>query len=197
MPENKNIISKCGCFTTHLLQKIFFVDFLKGLTLTLYYGLTKEVTLQYPDKEKWIPYQRFRGRHTLNRDEEGRELCVACELCSKACPTDCITVIPMEDDTGRGIIDRVAKVWEVDLVRCLFCGYCEDACPTTAVRLGREFELACYERGSAVYERDKLLEPTSVPEHQEGGIRVKARLVKDADGIRVVPDFTKKRKSFW
>jgi NADH-quinone oxidoreductase subunit I len=197
MPDRANKLCRCGSFFVNILTKVLFIDFIKGLTLTLRYNVSEEITLEYPDKEKWIPYQRFRGRHTLNRDEEGRELCVACELCSKACPTDCITVIPMEDDTGRGITDRVAKVWKVDLVRCLFCGYCEDACPTTAVRLGREFELACYDREDTLMEREELLLPTSIPESQEGGIRVKARLEKGPDGIRVVPDFTKKRKSFW
>ena len=197
MPDNVNKFERCVDVVVRFLTKILFIDFLKGLTLTLFYSLSEEVTLEYPDKEKWIPYQRFRGRHTLNRDEEGRELCVACELCSKACPTDCITVIPMEDDTGRGITDRVAKVWKVDLVRCLFCGYCEDACPTTAVRLGREYELACIDKSCTHMEREALLEPTSVPESQEGGIRVRARLEKGPDGIRVIPDFTKKRKSFW
>jgi NADH-quinone oxidoreductase subunit I len=197
MPDSVNKLSCCANFVAKIITKVLFVDFLKGLTLTLRYGLTEDVTLEYPDKEKWIPYQRFRGRHTLNRDEEGRELCVACELCSKACPTDCITVIPMEDDTGRGITDRVAKVWNIDLVRCLYCGFCEDACPTTAVRMGREFELACYDRQDTLMEREGLLLPTSVPENQEGGIRVRARLEKTPGVIKVVPDFTKKRKSFW
>ncbi len=197
MSDNAKRIDRCLGLIASFFTKIFFIDFLKGMTLTLRYNASEEITLEYPDKEKWIPYQRFRGRHTLNRDEEGRELCVACELCSRACPTDCITVIPMEDLTGRGITDRVAKVWKVDLVRCLFCGYCEDACPTTAVRLSREFELACYDKSCTHMEREELLEPTSIPENQEGGIRVRARLEKGPDGIRVVPDFTKKRKSFW
>jgi NADH-quinone oxidoreductase subunit I len=197
MSDNAKKIDRYVCCILGFLSKVLFVDFLKGLTLTLRYNASEEVTLEYPDKEKWIPYQMFRGRHTLNRDEEGRELCVACELCSKACPTDCITVVPMEDSTGRGITDRVAKVWTVDLIRCLFCGFCEDACPTTAVRLGREFELACVDKSCTFMEREQLLEPTSIPENQEGGIRVRARLEKGPEGIRVVPDFTKKRKSFW
>ena len=197
MPDKICKFERCGNLFVKVFTKIFFIDFLKGLMLTFRYMLTEDVTLEYPDKEKWIPYQRFRGRHTLNRDEEGRELCVACELCSKACPTDCITVIPMEDFGGRGITDRVAKVWKIDLVRCLYCGFCEDACPTTAVRLGREFELACYDRSDTLMERDALLLPTSIPENQEGGIRVRARLEVTPGKIKVVPDFTKKRKSFW
>ena len=77
------------------------------------YRLERYITERYPDQEKWIPYRRFRGVHRLWRDEHGRELCVACELCSGICPTDCITVIPEEDDTGRGIAPDVkARIFE-------------------------------------------------------------------------------------
>lgn len=178
------------------VKKVFFADLVKGLTLTLGYNVSKSITLRYPDEEKWIPFERYRGLHTLNRNEEGKELCVACELCAKACPTGCITVIPTQDDTGRGIADRVAKVWKVDLLRCLFCGYCEDACPTTALRLGREYELACYDMSCALVEKEALLEPQVIPEDFEGGI-VKAKFVKDGDDIKVVPDLSKRKKNFW
>ncbi|MCP4230823.1 MAG: 4Fe-4S dicluster domain-containing protein, partial [bacterium] len=116
--------------------------------------------------------------------------------CSRACPTDCITVIPMEDSTGRGIADRVAKVWEVDLVRCMFCGFCQDACPTTAVRLGREYELACKDYDSTRLERTELLEEPVIPEALEGGVDT-ASVVFNKKEVKVVPDITKKRKNFW
>jgi len=178
------------------VKNILFFDFLKGLRVTLGYNVSKSITERYPDQEKWIPYDRFRGVHTLNRDEQGRELCVACELCSKICPTDCITVIPMEDDTGRGIADRVPKVWDVDLARCLFCGYCEDACPTTAVRLGREYEYASFDLNSAVLNKDQLLVPQPIPESFKGGVHAKSRLIKTKEGIEVKADLsqTAKRK---
>ena len=178
------------------IKKILFLDLLKGLRVTFGYNVSKSITERYPDQEKWIPYDRFRGVHTLNRDEQGRELCVACELCSKICPTDCITVIPMEDDTGRGIADRVPKVWSVDLSRCLFCGYCEDACPTTAVRLGREYEYASFDLSSAVLNKDQLLVPQPIPESFKGGVHAKSRLIKTKDGIEVRVDLsqTAKRK---
>ncbi|MBI5885399.1 MAG: NADH-quinone oxidoreductase subunit I [Deltaproteobacteria bacterium] len=179
-----------------LIKKVLFTDFVKGLVITFGYNVSMDsvITVKYPDEEKWIPYRRFRGLHTLNRTADGRELCVACELCSKACPTRCITVIPMEDNTGRGISDRVAKVWKVDLVRCLFCGYCEDACPTRAVRLGREYELACFDRNCAVKNREELLRPQPVPEEMSGGVVAKARLRTTPDGIEVVADLSETRK---
>jgi NADH-quinone oxidoreductase chain I len=178
----------------NLLKKIFFVDFIKGLRVTFGYNVSQSITERYPDEEKWVPYRRFRGVHRLWRDEQGRELCVACELCSKICPTDCITVIPMEDDTGRGIADRVPRVWDVDLARCLFCGYCEDACPTTAIRLGREYEYASYDLASAVLHVDELLRPQPVPESFKGGVHANARFVRDKTGIRVTADLNNIRK---
>lgn len=175
-----------------LAKKILFTELIGGMGITLKYQVQKIVTLQYPDKETWIPYERFRGLHTLNRNEEGQELCVACELCSRICPTDCITVIPMEDDTGKGITDRIAKVWTVDLVRCLYCGYCEEACPTTAVRMGRHFETAVIDKKDALKTKDQLLVPEPIPESMQGGRVVKARFSRKGGAIKVTPDLSGK-----
>ncbi len=188
---------KKGVDILDLIKKVLFTDFVKGLKITLGYNVSKSITHRYPDDEKWVPYRRFRGVHTLNRDEKGRELCVACELCVKACPTSCITVVPMEDDTGRGIADRVAKVWKVNLVRCMYCGYCEDACPTRAVRLGREYELACSDFACTVRNKEELLLPQPVPESIEGGLVAKARLERSLSGIKVTADLKATKKRAW
>ena len=127
------------------------------------------------------------GVHILCRDEWGKELCVACELCSKICPTDCITVIPMEDDTGRGIADRVPRVWDVDL-----------AMPEGQLIavVGREYEFASFDLESAVLHVDELLIPQPVPESFKGGVHAKTSFIKSKDGIKVEADLsrTKKRK---
>jgi NADH-quinone oxidoreductase subunit I len=191
--EKGNGNSKLGRF----IKKVLFIDLVKGLSLTLNYNLSRSFTLRYPDEEKWIPYKRFRGQHTLNRDPQGRELCVGCELCAKSCPTQCITVVPMEDDTGRGIADRVAKVWKVNLVRCMYCGLCEDACPTEALKLGREYELACFSLDATVKWKDELLIPIGeqrIPDEFEGGVVARARLERTEKGIRVIPDLSKCKK---
>lgn len=178
----------------NILKKIFFIDFIKGLSLTFRYNVSKSITMRYPDEEKWAPYQRFRGLHTLNRDAQGRELCVACELCAKTCPTQCITVIPMEDNTGVGISDRIAKVYEINLVRCLFCGLCEDACPTTAVRMGRDYELACFDLNCAKADKKRLLATRAMPQEFEGGYVIKARFERSRQGLEVRPDLSKKKR---
>lgn len=177
-----------------LVKKVIFTDFFKGLRITLGYNVSKSITIRYPDTEKWIPYKRYRGLHALYRNSEGKELCVACELCVKSCPTNCITVVPMEDDTGRGIADRVAKIWRINLVRCMYCGYCEDACPTRAVRLTREYETATSNFAATVRNREELLVPPATPETFEGGVIVRARFERTADGIKVLGDYSNGRK---
>lgn len=177
-----------------ILKKVFFVDMIQGLFVTFNYTFSKTVTLRYPDEEKWIPYKRFRGLHTLNRNEEGKELCVGCELCQKSCPTQCITVIPMEDKTGKGIADRVAYRWEINLLRCMYCGLCEDACPTEALKLGREYELATTSMQRQLRTKEELLAPQEIPVEFEGGVIVKARLEANENGIAVRPDLSVQKK---
>ena len=56
-------------------------NLLIGMGVTFRNMLTKPVTLQYPEVKRTMP-ARYRGRHFLNRDEEGLERCVGCSLCS-------------------------------------------------------------------------------------------------------------------
>ena len=121
--------------------------------LTFGYMFSKPVTMQYPDKEKWLPYSRYRGHHFLKRDEEGEIKCVACELCARICPCDCIEVVPYEDENGN----RHPAKFEIDTARCLFCGLCEDACPADAIALGQQYEFSSFSSRDLVIGRDDLL----------------------------------------
>lgn len=188
--------SMCNISIKNILKKVFFIDLVQGLIVTFGYTFTKTITMRYPDEETWIPYKRFRGLHTLNRNKEGKELCVGCELCAKSCPTQCITVIPMEDKTGKGIADRVAARWEINLLRCMFCGLCEDACPTEALKLGRQYELASTGMQRQLRSKEELLAPQQIPADFEGGVIVKARLERDEEGVSVKPDMSV-QKRWW
>ena len=44
------------------------------------------------------------------------------------------------------------------MLRCIFCGYCEDACPTEAIVLEHDYELSYYDRASALYTKEKLMD---------------------------------------
>jgi len=107
--------------------KVSARHFFKGL-------FTKDgiVTQQYPEVK--VPYTpRFRGHHRLMRREDGSVRCVACFLCSTACPADCIRIVAGEHEDRD--IEKYPVAFEIDMLKCIFCGMCEEACPCDAIRL--------------------------------------------------------------
>lgn len=168
----------------------FFMDFFDGLSLTLSYMFSKTVTERYPDQETWVPFPRFRGHHFLKTNEEGDTNCVACELCAKICPCDCIIVVPYEDEKGN----RRPQVFDVDLGRCLFCGLCEDACPADAIALGQVYEFSSDNTQALVVGRDALM---AMPGKAAGGGTVMAAKLSTDSGVPVVTTTGKDRKDWW
>ena len=49
----------------------------------------------------------YRGVHRLNRDEKGHVKCVACYMCSTACPAHCIDIVAAPAPPDRK--DRAAR----------------------------------------------------------------------------------------
>jgi NADH-quinone oxidoreductase subunit I len=112
----------------------------------------RRVTVQYPEeKPKLAP--RWRGRIILSRDPDGAERCVACYLCSVACPVGCIALQATEDEHGR----RYPAFFRINFSRCIFCGLCEEACPTYAIQLTPDFEMGEFNRQNLVYEKEHML----------------------------------------
>jgi NADH-quinone oxidoreductase subunit I len=130
----------------------------KGMGVTFKEMMSPTVTEVYPDEPPQLQ-ERFRGVHKLERDENGLEKCVACFLCSAACPANCI-YIEAAENTGTLRIsggERYAKTYNIDYSRCIFCGYCVEACPTDAIVHGHGFEIASYNTSALVYRKEQLL----------------------------------------
>ncbi len=109
-------------------------------------------TIQYPEQKPYLA-PRFRGRIILSRDPDGKERCVACYLCSAACPVDCIALQAVHGEDGR----RYPAFFRINFSRCILCGFCEEACPTLAIQLTPDYEMCEYDRSKLVYEKEDLL----------------------------------------
>jgi NADH-quinone oxidoreductase subunit I len=125
---------------------------LQPFWVTLGYLFKKPATIQYPE-EKRTPPPRYRARIVLTRDPDGNERCVACHLCSAACPVDCISMQAAEAEDGR----RYAAWFRINFARCIFCGLCAEACPTLAIQMTPDYEICNRDVLSLVQEKEDLL----------------------------------------
>ncbi|MBF0486832.1 MAG: NADH-quinone oxidoreductase subunit NuoI [Nitrospirae bacterium] len=136
------------------LKKVFFVEILQGMSLTMSYMFKKPVTRQYP-KEKRESMPGFRGMHALVRKPLTRRArCVGCGLCAAICPSKCITIYTSEGKTHEKVVDR----YEIEILRCLFCGLCVEACPFQAIVLTGHYEYADSSKESFRLTKEKLMD---------------------------------------
>ena len=123
-----------------------------GFGTTLKHLGRKPITEQYPEYKRPLP-RRSRARIVLTRDPDGDERCVACYLCSAACPVSCISMQSAQRGDGR----RYARWFRINLGRCIYCGLCEEACPTSAIQLTPDFENVQRDILTLVFEKEDLL----------------------------------------
>ncbi|HOJ37095.1 MAG TPA: NADH-quinone oxidoreductase subunit I [Ignavibacteriales bacterium] len=138
-----------------LLQKTYLPQTVKGLLQTFKQMFKPKFTMEYPEV-KFEPPSSYRGRPVLVQEDDGRERCVACGLCSRVCPALAIEVRANETDLEK---ERYPEVFEINMLRCIFCGLCEEVCPEEAIVMSKDYELAFHHREDAIYGKDKLLVP--------------------------------------
>lgn len=127
-----------------------------GLTTTVKHLFGPKQTVEFPE-ERHVPPDPliYRGVHRLNRDEQGRVKCVACFLCSTACPAHCIDIVAAESPWPDR--EKYPESFTIDELRCIFCGMCEEACPVDAIELTSFYDLTGKSREEMVFDKAKLL----------------------------------------
>ncbi|NUN12917.1 MAG: NADH-quinone oxidoreductase subunit I [Myxococcales bacterium] len=154
-------------------ESSYLPEVLRGLAITTrqfwrnLVGQRDIVTLQYPEVKKRYP-NRFRGRHRLMLRDDGQVRCVACMLCSTACPANCIHIVAAEHTNTS--IEKFPQKFEIDLLVCIYCGFCEEACPCDAIRMdsGRH-SLPTFSRSPQNIGKIDLMEIGSLSIAKQGG----------------------------
>jgi len=119
--------------------------------------------IQYPEEKRdgksveegGFHHPTYRGVHRLNRDEQGRPKCVACFMCSTACPANCIHIVAGESPWPDR--EKYPIKFDLDELRCIYCGMCEEACPCDAIELTSVYDIVGLTRQEMIFDKEKLL----------------------------------------
>ena len=145
-------------------ERLYVPQILDGLRTTLRHMLDRrrrqEVVHQYPEDTREgrgeLRIANYRGVHRLNKDPDGRVACVACFMCSTACPAHCIHIVAGESPWPDR--EKYPVKFEIDELRCIYCGMCEEACPVDAIELTPNYELVGATRDELIFDKEKLLQ---------------------------------------
>jgi NADH-quinone oxidoreductase subunit I len=140
-----------------LKQQLYFPAIFEGMGFTFRHMFKKKVTVQYPE-EKVVLGAEFRGRPVLVA-EHGKERCVACGLCARACPPLAISMQAAEIEVDAK--ERYPSYFEIDMLRCIYCGLCEEVCPEEAIVMSKEYDFNFQNRRDAIMDKPKLMKDKS------------------------------------
>jgi len=155
MIRNEDIIEITEPKATPALR-LFLPEIFRGMRRTLRHMFFRKRTIQYPEQKAVQREENYRGVHRLNRDEQSRVACVACFMCSTACPAHCIHIEAAEAPWSDR--EKYPVRFDIDELRCIYCGMCEYACPVDAIELTPEYHLVGRGREEMIFSKDKLLE---------------------------------------
>ena len=147
----------------------------KGMAVTArnfvgsYFEKDRLITVQYPEER--IPLaENYRNFPFLIFDTEDAEAglrCVACKICEKECPPQCIYIIKSEDKKPdyMGKPQLYPAVFDIDISVCMSCQICVEVCPFEAIKMDKVFELSKRERFDALLQRKAELSKSNTYYH--------------------------------
>ncbi len=121
-----------------------------------FYKKERMTTVQYPEERAPIS-PNFRNFPFLVYDGESIEglRCVACSICEKECPPQCIYIVLERDESGKSL--KRPKIFDIDVSVCMNCGICAEVCPFDAIYMDGEYELATDDRFEGLlFRRERL-----------------------------------------
>src|SRR4026207_1850356 len=136
---------------------------LKGMAVTArnfvgsYFEKERLITVQYPEERSPLPenYRNFPFLIYDGNDPHAGLRCVACKICEKECPPQCIYIIKSEDKKPdyMGKPQFYPKVFDIDISVCMSGQICVEVGPLEAIKMDKEFELSRRERFDALLMR--------------------------------------------
>jgi NADH-quinone oxidoreductase subunit I len=144
------------------------------------------VTVQYPEERvpqkeatRNFPFLVYDGDDAL----KGLR-CVACQICEKECPPQCIFIV--KDSAKKpdyvGKLQFQPKVFDIDISVCMSCQICVEVCPFDAIKMDVQYELSTADRfGALLLHKADLSKPNQYYQklHPSEAAEVDARLAAE------------------
>jgi NADH-quinone oxidoreductase subunit I len=146
------------------------IGILKGLAETgrnfvgSYFHRERLTTIEYPEDRQSLcentrqfPFLVFDGS-----DPEAGLRCVACQICEKECPPQCIYIEKSKDKKPDhlGKAQFYPAVFDIDISVCMSCQICVEVCPFEAIKMDQEFEFSTTDRfGNLLLNKHRLSKP--------------------------------------
>jgi len=140
---------------------------LKGLAETArnfagsFVSADRLTTVEYPE-QRIAPIEATRDFPFLvydGADWEAGLRCVACQICEKECPPQCIYIVKSTDKKPdyAGKQQFYPARFDIDISVCMSCQICVEVCPFEAIKMDTEFELSTTDRfGGLMHDRKEL-----------------------------------------
>jgi NADH-quinone oxidoreductase subunit I len=130
---------------------------IKGLAVTAknfvgsFHDPARYVTTEYPEQRTKLPenYRNFPFLVAENAtDPMGTLRCVACQICEKECPPQCIYIEKSKDKKpdAAGKMQLYPAIFDIDTSVCMSCQICVEVCPFEAIKMDQVFEIATTDR---------------------------------------------------
>ena len=126
-------------------------------------------TIQYPEERQALPEATRQFPFLVyDREDPMKGLrCVACQICEKECPPQCIFIEKSKDKKP----DYIGKpqfypaTFDIDISVCMSCQICVEVCPFEAIKMDKVFELSKRERFDALLQRKGELSKSNTYYH--------------------------------
>ena len=143
-----------------------FVETARNFVGTYTDSEARLTTVEYPEERlevkeamRQFPFLVFDGD-----DRQAGLRCVACQICEKECPPQCIYITKSKDKKPdyAGKSQFYPATFDIDISVCMSCQICVEVCPFEAIKMDQGYELSNTDRFDALLLRkDRLSKPNT------------------------------------
>ena len=138
-----------------------FVETARNFVGTYTDSEARLTTVEYPEER--LPLKEATRQFPFlvydSDDAQAGFRCVACQICEKECPPQCIYIVKSKDKKPdyKKQQQFYPATFDIDISVCMSCQICVEVCPFEAIKMDNEYELSNTDRfGGLLLDKHQL-----------------------------------------